>query len=436
MDDLSRRVNIMKIRNIIATSLLGLTSIVGLSSLFINKTNKPVITKAEDEVTMKRTYVGVDQYGQMDNADQYLNAEGVKAVVWCFSGDFSLTESNGELFDITVIGPRLGITDLPVNLPKSRIFRTPISTPAGITSLDGVTIYNLCSKDLIRDATDSPNTIRVVHWDYADYSLGMRDEKFKFMPSGTTVTLDLTECDINWLDAYATHYFVSYCYFEYLFGYTSIFVKMEFDTTLNKLVATTSQDIWCTGIIFTRNDPNGPQYSWDSKWNQTTNQDDVESSCNFKMLEGKFGDNYNCASVDDIERTEIYAQKILDKFTCTGQTRSFSNEDWVYFFFDLQYESYSFRDLLKSSVAKENSTYLREVALYRYDYVVFYKDYGLYDYIDRGSSPNRAFLSKTTSTDGVSYDLSSDNTPMLIVVAAIATLSLTTLLIIKKKKSR
>lgn len=426
----------MKIRNIIATSLLGLTSIVGLSSLFINKTNKPVITKAEDEVTMKRTYVGVDQYGQMDNADQYLNAEGVKAVVWCFSGDFSLTESNGELFDITVIGPRLGITDLPVNLPKSRIFRTPISTPAGITSLDGVTIYNLCSKDLIRDATDSPNTIRVVHWDYADYSLGMRDEKFKFMPSGTTVTLDLTECDINWLDAYATHYFVSYCYFEYLFGYTSIFVKMEFDTTLNKLVATTSQDIWCTGIIFTRNDPNGPQYSWDSKWNQTTNQDDVESSCNFKMLEGKFGDNYNCASVDDIERTEIYAQKILDKFTCTGQTRSFSNEDWVYFFFDLQYESYSFRDLLKSSVAKENSTYLREVALYRYDYVVFYKDYGLYDYMDRGSSPNRAFLSKTTSTDGVSSDLRSDNTPMLIVVAAIATLSLTTLLIIKKKKSR
>lgn len=424
----------MKIRKIIVASLLGLTSIAGLSSLFTNKTNKPVITKAEDEVTYKRTYVGVDQYGQMKDPQNYLNAEGVKAVVWCFNGDFSLTESNGELFDITVIGPRLGITDLPVNLPKSRIFRTPISTPAGIKSLDGVTIYDLCNKDIIRNESTTPNTIRVVHWDYADYSLAMSNEKFKFMPSGTTVTLDLTECDINWLDANATHYFVSYNYFDYLFSYTPIFVKMEFDTTLNKLVATTSQDIWCTGIIFTRNDPNGPQYSWDSKWNQTTNQDDVESSCNFKMLEGKYGDNYNCASVDDIERTEIYAQKILDKFTCTGQTRSFSNDDWVNFFFYLQYESYSFRDLLKSSVAKENSTYLREVALYRYDYVVFYKDYGLYDYMGRDSSPNKAFLAKSTSTSSGFDDLSSDNTPILIVVAAIATLSLTTLLIIKKKK--
>ena len=154
------------------------------------------------------------------------------------------------------------------------------------------------------------------------------------------------------------------------------------------------------------------------------------------MLEGKFGDNYNCASVDDIERTEIYAQKILDKFTCTGETRSFSNDDWVYFFFDLQYESYSFKDLLKTSVAKESSTYLREVALYRYDYVVFYKDYGLYDYMDRGSSPNKAFSAKNTSTSGVLNDLSSDSTPILIVVAATATLSLTALLIIKKKKSR
>ncbi len=424
----------MKIRNIIATSLLGLISIAGLSSLLINKTNKPVIAKAEDEVTMKRTYVGIDRDGKMENADQYLNAEGVKAVVWCFTGDFSLTESNGELFDITVIGPRLGITELPVNLPKSRIFRTPISTPAGITSLKDVTIYNMSKEDIIR--YDSPNTITVGDWDYATYTLGMRDEKFKFMPSGTTVTLDLTECDINWLDAYATHYFVSYCYFDYMFSYTSIFVKMEFDTTLNKLVATTTQDIWCTGIIFTRNDPNGTPYSWESKWNQTTNQDDVESSCNFKMLEGKFGDNYNCASVDDIERTEIYAQKILDKFTCTGETRSFSNDDWVYFFFDLQYESYSFKDLLKTSVAKESSTYLREVALYRYDYVVFYKDYGLYDYMDRGSSPNKAFSAKNTSTSGVLNDLSSDSTPILIVVAATATLSLTALLIIKKKKSR
>lgn len=424
----------MKIKNIIATTLLGLASMAGLSSVFISQSSVSQVKAADEEAT-SRIFLGVDEYHQMSDPQNYLCAEGVKAVIWGFNGEYSETEANGTLYDVTIISSCFAVSYVNPSYKYFRVFRTPNSTEAGVHSLEGITKYNLNNKVMQR--TSVSNTITVRDWNYAEFCYGLNDNYIQFIPQGTTFTLDYEDCDINWLDANATHYFATYFQFSDMFAYESTFTKMEKIEGQNKLSGTTTKDLYCTGVIFTRNDPNGPQYSWDSKWNQSSNQMDVTGSGNFKLFEGKINDVYNCASIEDLEDAEIFAQDFLNTMTCDGETKTFHNDDWGNFFYaNYKEKSVSFKQLLKNSEGALESTCLRKVMVYRYDYILFFRGYPFYDWLERAESPNRAFLVNNTSTSTISYDLSSDNTPMLIVVAAIAALSLTTLLIIKKKKGR
>jgi hypothetical protein len=221
-----------------------------------------------------------------------------------------------------------------------------------------------------------------------------------------------------------------------MFAYESTFTKMEKVEGQNKLSGTTDKDLYCTGVIFTRNDPSGHQYSWDSKWNQSTNQMDVTGSGNFKLFEGKINDVYNCASVNDLEDAEIFAQDFLNTMTCDGQTRTFTNDDWTDFFYaNYKEKPVSFKQLLKQSKGALESTCLREVMIYRYDYILFFRGYPIYDWLERAESPNRSFAISSPIAHVADIDLSSDTTTTIMVVAIVTTLSFVTLLVVKKKKA-
>lgn len=423
----------MKIKNIIATTLLGLASMAGLSSVFISQSSVLQV-KAEGEEATSRIFLGVDEYHQMSNPQNYLCAEGVKTVIWGFNGEYSETEANGTLYDVTIISSCFAVSYVNPNYNNFRVFRTPNSTEAGVHSLDGITKYNL-NNTVMKRPTEA-NAITVRDWNYAEFCYGLNDNYIQFIPQGTTFTLDYEDCDINWLDAYATHYFATYFQFSDKFAYESTFTKMEKVEGQNKLSGTTTKDLYCTGVIFTRNDPNGQQYSWDSKWNQSTNQMGVTESGNFKLFEGKIDDAYNCASVDDLDSAETFAQGFLNTMTCDGQTRTFTNENWNDFFYiNFRDKPVSFKQLLKQSVGVLESTCLREVMIYRYDYILFFRGYPIYDWLERAESPNRSFAISNPITNSLDATLDS-NTTAIIVVAIVATLSFVALVAVKKKKGR
>ena len=423
----------MKIKNIIATTLLGLTSMAVLSSVFISQSSVSQV-KAEDEEATSRIFLGVDRNHTMTNPQNYLCEEGVKAVIWGFNGDYSETDANGTLYDVTIISSCFAVSYVNPNYKYFRVFRTPNSTEAGVHSLEGITKYNL--NNTVMQRTSVSNTITVNDWNYADFGLGLNDNYIQFIPQGTTFTLDYVDCDINWLDAYATHYFATYFQFSNMFAYESTFTKMEKVEGQNKLSGTTDKDLYCTGVIFTRNDPNGQQYSWDSKWNQSTNQMDVTGSGNFKLFEGKINDVYNCASIDDLEDAEIFAQDFLNTMTCDGETKTFHNDDWGNFFYaNFEEKSVSFKQLLKQSEGALESTCLRKVMVYRYDYILFFRGYPLFDWLGREESPNRSFAISNPIAHVADVDLSSDTTTTIMVVAIVTTLSFVALLVVKKKKA-
>jgi hypothetical protein len=423
----------MKIKNIIATTLLGLASMAGLSSVFVSQSFASQV-KAENEEATSRIFLGVDEYHQMSDPQNYLCAEGVKAVIWGFNGEYSETEANGTLYDVTIISSCFAVSYVNPNYNNFRVFRTPNSTEAGVHSLEGITKYNL-NNTVMKRPTEA-NAITVRDWNYADFCYGLNDNYIQFIPQGTTFTLDYEDCDINWLDAYATHYFATYFQFSDKFAYESTFTKMEKVEGQNKLSGTTTKDLYCTGVIFTRNNPDGQQYSWDSKWNQSTNQMGVTESGNFKLFDGKIGDAYNCASVDDLDSAETFAQDFLNTMTCDGQNRTFTNNDWTDFF-DINFRNkpVSFKQLLKQSEGALESTCLRKVMIYRYDYILFFRGYPIYDWLERAKSPNISFAISNPITN--SLDATSDsNTTTIIVVAIVATLSFVALVAVKKKKYR
>lgn len=423
---------IMKIKNIIAAALLGLTSIAGLSSIFVNQ-NTASEVKAVDEEATSRIFLGVDRNHTMSDPQNYLCSEGVKAVIWGFNGDYSETEANGTLYDVTIISSCFAVSYVNPSYKYFRVFRTPNSTEAGVHSLEGITKYNL--NNTIMQRTSVSNTITVYDWNYADFGLGLNNDYIQYIPQGTTITLEYEECDIDWLDANATHYFATYFQFSDMFSYETTFTKMEKVEGQNKLSGTTTKDLYCTGIIFTRNDPNGPQYSWDSKWNQSSNQMDVTGSGNFKLFEGKINDVYNCASIDDLEDAEVFAQDFLNIMTCDGETRTFVNDDWGNFFYaNFREKSVSFKQLLKYSEGAIESTCLRKVMIYRYDYILFFRGYPLYDWLERSDSPNKSFAISNPIAHIADVNLSSNTTTTIVVVAIVATLSFVALFAVRKKK--
>ena len=74
--------------------------------------------------------------------------------------------------------------------------------------------------------------------------------------------------------------------------------------------------------------------------------------------------------------------------------------------------------------------YLLE-ALIRYDYVVFYKSYGLTDFASRNSSVNRYYSKSEYKT----FVIEKDNSIIVVIIASsISILSITTLMILLLKK--
>ena len=146
-------------------------------------------------------------------------------------------------------------------------------------------------------------------------------------------------------------------------------------------------------VIVTRNKTNSS--GWSNRWNQTTN---MTANYGFNPLyttmveTSKSGDNYNWGNKSATETASEYGFYFMDKITCDGNghiTSASSNWTTVKTTYnnltkDVQGECW------KATGSPTGNNI--EQGMYRYDYIVFYKQYSGYDdFINRSSSTGKSF---------------------------------------------
>ena len=202
---------------------------------------------------------------------------------------------------------------------------------------------------------------------------------------------------------------------------------------------TPSSTIIAPQVIVTRNKANTPGWDTGKKWNQTT---DMTANYGFNPLyttmveSGKTGDNYNWGNKSATETASEYGMYFMDKITCSGSgsiTSASSNWTTVKNFYnkltaDVQGEAW------KAS-ASESGNNIQQ-AMYRYDYIVFYKQYSGYDdFITRSTSSGKASFSITNSTPVRALNNSDVPTILITMIAVGAVITTGGYFFLRKRKA-
>ena len=200
---------------------------------------------------------------------------------------------------------------------------------------------------------------------------------------------------------------------------------------------TPSSTIIAPQVIVTRNKTNTT--GWDDKWNQTTN---MTANYGFNPLyttmveSGKTGDNFNWGNKSAEETASEYGFYFMDKITCSGNgsiTSASSNWTTVKNFYnkltaDVQGECW------KASASESGNNIQK--AMFRYDYIVFYKQYSGYnDFINRTTSSGKASFSIVYPVSVESFGSNSTPAVAIAMVAIGCTIALGGYFLLKRRKA-
>ena len=127
----------------------------------------------------------------------------------------------------------------------------------------------------------------------------------------------------------------------------------------------------------------------------------------------------------------------LETISCSGRgdqnDKNMITSKWVEvkeYFLNLSAE---YQDAFKSGELTDPMT---NEALIRYDYIVFYKGYGVDDFLNRSGNSNIFGTNPNINNHYLVKSLTSDNTVIIIICSSICVISLTTVIIAMVKKRR
>ena len=198
--------------------------------------------------------------------------------------------------------------------------------------------------------------------------------------------------------------------------------KLTRINTSGYMYFTPSSTIIAPQVIVTRNKTNTS--GWDNRWNQTTNMtvNYGYNSLYTTMVEtGKTDDKYNWGNKSATETASEYGYYFMDKITCSGSgsiTSPSSNWTTVKNMYnnlanDVQGECWK-------ATGSESGNNI-EQAMYRYDYIVFYKAYSGYnDFINRTNSTGKAF----SNVGSYSLINSGANASIILTIIVASTISI------------
>lgn len=195
--------------------------------------------------------------------------------------------------------------------------------------------------------------------------------------------------------------------------------------------------IW-NGVKVVRYKPNTTSVTWDENfiWNRTQDLCYTSENHESNMIYLTDWDNAGAFyepkySISQETRISFFGQYFLDNVTCsgTGKTDATTSAQWELVGNEYKYHlSISLQNSIKGTAGdKEGSTIAQAMA--RYDYIVFYKAYSHENFIGR-SSANPSFANNYLVPSRI------DDKSLIVIItliAGVSLLSLTALIILKKK---
>ena len=193
-------------------------------------------------------------------------------------------------------------------------------------------------------------------------------------------------------------------------------------------------------VIAVRMDKDATTPNWDQAYNQT--QDLIYNSTNqvanmIRVTGWEQSDSYldKDNPITRQSRLDFYGQYFLDTVGCsgTGDSDSTTAEMWTTVQYEYEHQlSRTFQGEVWKTVANKEGTLIAQ-AMARYDYIVLYKQYDHVDYINRAESPNASSYAYTYSNDLIT----NDNIIIIVaIIVALSTLTLASLIILKRHKHR
>lgn len=206
-----------------------------------------------------------------------------------------------------------------------------------------------------------------------------------------------------------------------------------------------NQDVYWSMVIGVRFNSTATSLGWSNVWNQTGDQfyNGDDRDCNMLWVNTATGGAWSGGgylrtdrTISDDTRAGYYGTYFLSQITCSGAgfiTSSSSNWTNVKNEYK-QHLSTAVEGKVWTSSGAATGTDLVK-AMYRYDYIVFFKQYSGYDdFINRATSDGKSFAKNTTPILG----LNSKETSGAIIIIITSTVSIAAIsgyFFLKKKKS-
>ena len=188
--------------------------------------------------------------------------------------------------------------------------------------------------------------------------------------------------------------------------------------------------------------------TWDNEsvniWNRTQNLTFLSSNHQANMI---YVNNWNASDsnghldkdnvIAEADRVNFYGKYFLDTVTCSGTGKTDATTSSMWDAVKYAYETHLSNTLqgeVWKAVGDEEGTDVQK-AMARYDYIVFYKGYDHEDFINRQDPSSGAVHSASAYT----FDNIGESSNMMIIVISIlsaSVLSMTLLIILKKKKHK
>ena len=189
--------------------------------------------------------------------------------------------------------------------------------------------------------------------------------------------------------------------------------------------------------------------TWDDEstniWNRTQNLTFLASNKDANMV---YVDNWNEGDsnghldaeniIADTSRADFYGKYFLDTVSCSGSGNSDATTSAMWDAVRYEYETHlsdAIQGKVWLAVADESGTDVQK-AMARYDYIVFYKQYDHFDFINRAESANKTEYSNSALITDKNIIESNEYMILIISLLALSILSITALVILKKVKHK
>ena len=387
----------MKIKKLLGALSLAIVTAIGGAALISNNSKAESADAVAGKATKDYPMI-VNCYGDLGTGF----FDGCDVGLYCWGGD--LTTARTVKIDKFTNHMGVGI------LPKGAQYMKVVRAGSGLLPCDGwpSTVHNEFGQWSFDSAK---NVITIKNWG-GDQEY---DDNKAILLKDRPVFFDTQDSGF-WFGDNATAYAVTGSVSGW-YDYTVAegWNKLTRINTSGYMYFTPSTTIIAPQVIVTRNKTDSS--GWGNRWNQTTN---MTANYGFNPLyttmveTGKTGDNYNWGNKSASETASEYGYYFMDKITCSGSgsiTSPSSNWTTVTTFYnnmtkDVQGECWS-------ASGSESGTNIQK-AMYRYDYIVFFKQYSGYnDFINRSTSSGKSFSSPVSFSPITSND---KITPIAIVV--------------------